>query len=200
MRYDESMNPLFTIGHSNRPLAEFLDILRENEVTAVADVRSSPFSRWCPQFNREALQRSLKEAQIEYVFLGKELGARRDEPECYRNDVAEYELIAKTPAFARGLDRVRRGAKTHRIVLLCAEKDPLTCHRTILVCRQLRDEIAIEHIVEGSRRESQEAAETRLLKLLGVAETGLFQNRADALNEAYDRQAAEIAYRRKAKR
>ena len=194
------MNPLFTIGHSNRPLAAFFDLLRENHVTAVADVRSSPYSRWCPHFNREALQRSLKEVHTEYVFLGEELGARREEPECYRNDVADYELIAKTPAFARGLQRVRRDAETDRVALLCAEKDPLTCHRTILVCRHLRDDFNIEHIVESGRSESQEAAETRLLKLAGIAETGLFQNRGDALNDAYDRQGAKIAYRRKANR
>jgi uncharacterized protein (DUF488 family) len=194
------MNPLFTIGHSNRALAAFLDLLRENQVTAVADVRSSPFSRWCPHFNREVLQRSLKEAQTEYVFLGEELGARRDEPECYRNDVAKYELIAQTPAFARGLDRVRKGAEKHRIALLCAEKDPLTCHRTILVCRHLRNDFAIQHIVESRETETQEAAEARLLKLAGVADTSLFLNHADALNDAYDRQGAKIAYRRKAKR
>lgn len=191
------MKPLFTIGHSNRPLAEFLELLRENQVTAVADVRSSPYSRWCPHFNRDALKKSLHEAQIEYVFLGEELGARREEPECYRDDVGEHELIAKTPAFVRGLERVRKGAQKHRIALLCAEKDPLTCHRTILVCRQLREEFAIEHIVERGGTESHTEAETRLLKLAGVSQAGLFQDRADKLSEAYDRQGAKIAYRRK---
>lgn len=191
------MNQLFTIGHSNRPLAEFLELLRENHVTAIADVRSSPYSRWCPHFNREALKGSLNEAKIEYAFLGEELGARREEPECYRDDVAEYGLIAKTPAFARGLERVRKGAEKHRIAILCAEKDPLTCHRTILVCRQLRDELAIEHIVAPGKTETQVDAETRLLKLAGISQTGLFQDDAEKLNEAFDRQGAKIAYRRK---
>lgn len=190
------MKPLFTIGHSNRPLAEFLELLRENLVTAIADVRSSPYSRWCPHFSRDALRKSLHESHIEYVFLGEELGARREEPECYRDDVAEYELIAKSPAFARGLERLRKGVETHRIALLCAEKDPLTCHRTILVCRHLRDEFEIAHIVETGKPETHAEAEARLLKLVGFDEEGLFQDRADKLNEAYDRQSSRIAFRR----
>lgn len=197
MRYDGSMNPLLTIGHSNRTLAEFLDLLRENQVTAIADVRSSPFSRWVPHFNREALKQTLREEQIDYAFLGEELGARRKEPECYRDDVAAYDLIAQTPAFARGLQRLRKGSEKHRIALLCAERDPLTCHRTILVCRHLRNEFAIEHIVAPGRTETHAEAELQLLKLLGIPDSGLILGRADNLQEAYDRQGAKIAYRRK---
>ena len=103
---------LFTIGHSTRTLDEFLSLLKQNEINAVADVRSSPFSRHMPHFNRDALQQSLKTHGIQYVFLGDELGARREEQECYVEGVAKYELIEKTAAFAEGLERDRG---THEI-------------------------------------------------------------------------------------
>ena len=95
---------LFTVGHSTRSLEEFLCLLAQNQVGAIADVRSSPYSRHMPHFNRDPLQAALKEHGIQYVFLGEELGARREEPECYVDGVAKYELIVKTTAFAKGLE------------------------------------------------------------------------------------------------
>lgn len=186
---------LYTVGHSNRTLDEFLSLLTENEVTAIADVRSSPYSRMNPQFNRDQLKRSLQEKNIAYVFLGQELGARRDEECCYEDGVARYELIAKTEAFIDGLKRIRDGSQSHRIALMCAEKDPLTCHRTILVCRHLKDEIAITHIVTDGRLETQEEAENRLLRTLNMDDRVLFESRDELLSEAYEKQGDKIAYR-----
>jgi uncharacterized protein (DUF488 family) len=126
---------LFTIGHSNHELSALLELLARHAVTAVADVRSQPTS-WLTHFDRAPLTEALRRAGIEYVFLGDELGARRAEPECYDGDRADYDAIARLPLFQRGLTRVRQGLEKHRICLLCAEKEPLDCHRTILVCRQ----------------------------------------------------------------
>jgi uncharacterized protein (DUF488 family) len=188
--------PLFTIGHSTRNITDFTALLVENRVTAVADVRSSPYSRHFPHFNMDALKDALRRCQIQYVFLGEELGARRAEPECYINDVARYELIAKTQAFESGLNRLRRGMQSHRIALMCAEKDPLTCHRTILVCRQLRKECSISHIIDHGVVEDHAAAETRLLRLTGLPDRALFDDRQEYLEEAYEKLGNEIAYRR----
>jgi len=187
---------LFTIGHSTRDIGSFIAVLRENAVTAIADVRSSPFSRFSPQYNIDSLKRTLLEQGIRYAYLGEELGARRAEPECYINDVARYDLIVKTQAFESGLNRLRHGMHTHRIALMCAEKDPLTCHRTILVCRQLRDECRISHIIDHGVVEDHAAAEVRLLRLTGLPERSLFDDRPEHLLEAYERQGKEIAYRR----
>src|SRR4051812_26369658 len=129
------MVELFTIGHSTHTAEKFLDLLRIHRIEAIGDVRSSPFSAWTPQFNRPALEASLRAASVQYVFLGDELGARRAEREVYLGGVARYERIAKVAAFQSGLDRVRKGAQKYRLALMCAEKDPLECHRTILVCR-----------------------------------------------------------------
>lgn len=187
---------LYTIGHGALELEAFIQLLVENGVAAIADVRSSPYSRYSPQFNREPLKAALLARRIQYVFLGEELGARRDEEECYLGDVASYELIAKTPAFERGIDRLRKGLQSQPISLMCAEKDPLTCHRTILICRHLKSEGEIVHILGPGELETQEIAESRLLKLVGLPNRDLFRSKAELLEEAYMRQGAEIAYRR----
>src|SRR2546428_1161057 len=109
--------PVFTIGHSNLEFARFAALLKQHGIQAVADVRSSPYSQYNPQFNRELLQRALREQGISYVFLGEELGARRSEPECYVNGRADYSLIARTPAFIRGLDRITQVASKVRIAM-----------------------------------------------------------------------------------
>lgn len=196
MPHETNDQQLYTIGHSNWEAAAFLALLKEHGIHAVADVRSSPYSRFSPQFNIDSLRRVLFDNQIQYVFLGEELGARRNEPECYIDDVASYERIATTAAFARGIQRLRTGLAARRIALLCAEKDPLTCHRTILICRQLREAVAISHILGPGECETHEQAETRLLKLIGLPERDLFRSRAELLDEAYTKQGEQIAYRR----
>ena len=186
---------LFTVGHSDHAPETFLALIRRHGVSAVADVRSSPYSRRNPQFNREALANELGRAEIRYVFLGNELGARRSEPECYKDGKAEYALIARAPLFLQGLERVRRGTDKFRIALLCAEKDPVTCHRSILVCRHLRELVSpIQHIREEGRLEGHDELESRLLALAGLPEGDLFHSRAELLERAYDWQSERIAY------
>jgi uncharacterized protein (DUF488 family) len=192
---DDPIEPLYTIGHSDHPTGRFLDLLAAHRIMAVADVRSAPHSRWHPQFNKEALAADLARAGIRYVFLGQELGARRSEPDCYEAGKARYELIARSPLFANGLDRVRRGLGQFRVALLCAEKDPLTCHRTILVCRRLKGTVpTIRHILEDGTVEPHPDAESRLLALAGLSDGDLFRSRDELLDEAYDWQGERIAY------
>jgi uncharacterized protein (DUF488 family) len=187
-------NPLFTIGHSNRELPEFVELLEEHGITAVADVRSQPYSGRHPDFNAEPLKMRLRQSHVQYVFLGDELGARRIEPECYVGGKARYELVAKLVAFRNGLDRIREGAREHRIAMMCAEKDPLTCHRGILICRHLRDEMEIRHLLSHAETETHEQAESRLLDIVGLPSRDLFQTREELLVEAYRMQGEKIAY------
>lgn len=194
-----AMNTLFTIGHSNHELPRLVELQRQHRVDVVADVRSQPYSARLPQFNKELLERGLEEMGLQYVFLGRELGARRDEMECYLEGQARYDLVAKTIAFANGLQRVRKGLEKYSVALLCAEKDPLTCHRTILVCRHLRGfGFPIQHIHEDGHLESHENAEERLLEITGDAEPFLFSMRQEQIERAYDRQGLKIAFRQDA--
>lgn len=196
------MRQVYTVGHSSQSIEEFIASLQRHTIEAVADVRSRPYSRRFPHFSREPLQATLKAADIGYVFLGRELGARRDEPECYVDDQARYDRIAKLPVFADGIQRVLDGVREYRVALMCAEQDPLTCHRTILVCHELkRHGLTITHIHRGGMLEPHRQAEQRLVaEELDAAEQGdLFAPADDAserLEQAYASRALAIAYRR----
>lgn len=189
------MNTLFTIGHSVNSVDRFIDLLSMHGITAICDVRSSPYSRFTPQFNRESLKGKLAEHHISYIYLGAELGPRSSDPTCYVEGKVQYDLLAKTDIFQKGLDRVRKGMASYRIALMCAEKDPITCHRMILICRYLlADDIYIKHILEDGTLEDNQAAEARLLSLLKIPPVDLFSNQTDQINRAYDIQSGKIAY------
>jgi uncharacterized protein (DUF488 family) len=188
---------IFTIGHSNQTLEVFLALLDRHGITAVADVRSQPYGR-LEHFNREYLSAELKAAGIEYIFMGQELGARREEQECYQDGVAVYEKIAKLPAFQKGLTQLRRHAESHNLAVMCAEKDPLDCHRMILICRHLRDcEFQIEHILADGGLEDHASAEKRLARKMGIERT-LFEpnlTEEEIIQRAYEERGREIAFR-----
>ena len=192
---------VYTIGHSNHPLERFLALLRRHGIEAVADVRSMPASRRHPQYNRERLEAALAGNGIGYLFLGKELGARRAEPEAYEGGVASYERIARLPAFRSGLDIVKQSAAEHRTALMCAEKEPLDCHRALLVCRHLRDAIdGIHHILADGVLESHAAVERRLAANIGAgaAQPDLFAvENEPPLERGYRERGFAIAYQRK---
>lgn len=155
---------LFSVGHSNYEIDVFISLLQKHGVTAVADVRSHPYSRFLPHFNRTALQESLNKEGIRYVFLGRELGARPSNQDCYVNGKAVYERIAATEAFHEGVQRVLKGLNKYKLSLMCAEKDPLTCHRAVLVCQHLRHlDLNINHILKNGDLESHNHLEERML-------------------------------------
>jgi len=186
---------VYTIGHSLHSFKEFVVLLKQHGVTALCDVRSKPYSRMNPQFNRENLKPALREHGIAYVFLGRELGARSEDPSCYVHGKVQYDRLARSPLFQNGLDRVRDGMKDFRLALMCAEKDPLACHRTILIARQLvKLGIEVEHILYDGTLETHEDALNQLLDRLSLSEKDMFRSRDDAIEEAYRMQAERIAY------
>ena len=189
---------LYTVGHSVHSLPRFIDLLKRHRISAVCDVRSTPYSRIHPHFNREPLREELKRHKIAYVFLGEELGGRSSDPSCYDADGrVKYDRIAVTDAFQHGLVRVREGIETHRIALMCAEKDPLTCHRAVLICRHLRNDtdLSILHILDDGRTEPHEECERRLLRLARMEQRDLFKSDQEQIEEAYEHQERRIAYR-----
>src|SRR2546430_918595 len=108
---------VFTIGHSTHASDKFIELLRTHRIEVLADVRSHPYSRFNPQFNRESLQSDLKSTGLKYVFLGRELGARSDDRTCYVEGAVQYDRLAATSLFQEGLDRVLEGVRTYRIAL-----------------------------------------------------------------------------------
>lgn len=192
---------LFTIGHSSLELEGFLKVVVTHEIKILCDVRSRPGSFRFPQFNREPLEICLASAEIRYEFLGESLGGRPSDPRTYHEDgVVNYEERRKAADFQSGIDHVLSLAASSNIALMCAEEDPLQCHRVLMICPALLERgITPLHIRRGGALESQREAEDRLLKLhdLAAFDSGsLFINERDlALQDALRRQAQEFAFR-----
>lgn len=182
---------VYTIGHSNHPIGRFLNLLHGADIEVVLDVRSIPQSRRFPQFGRRRLQEALAAAGIDYVFLGDLLGGKPGDPAVRRNGMVDYDLVAAAPAFQAGLKQARREAATRRATLMCAEKAPLDCHRTVLIARHLvarGDEIT--HLLADGAQLPHAAIEDELLKRYGPAD--------DLLATTMDRDTRlQIAYRRR---
>jgi len=169
--------------------------LKSAGVNAVADVRSAPYSRYQPQFNRDALEKSLREAQIEYVFLGDELGGRSPNENDFENGRVVYSRLRQRSEFDKGLERVIAGSENFVLALLCTEKEPLDCHRTLLVAQALSEQgVEISHIHSDSSLETHDAAIQRLLKMHKLDEEDLFTSRPELVSEAILKQEQKIAY------
>lgn len=187
---------LYTIGHSNHEITAFLGLLRRHGVTTLGDVRSHPYSRYVQQYSREPLKVALADAGIAYMFLGKELGARSDNPACYKRGKVQYDRLAQEPGFSEGIRRVIQGMDRHCIALMCAEKDPVECHRALLVARKLFEAgIPINHILADGAVETHKALESRLLALCKLPEGDMFTSREEFIAEAYSIQGERVAYR-----
>ena len=190
--------PVFTVGHSNHALDTFLKLLRQHGVDEVADVRSAPYSRHTTHFNRESLNRILDEIGIAYIFLGSELGGRPANRSCYdANGRVQYDRVAATEQFDNGIRRLIRAAAERRIALMCTEKEPLDCHRTLLIARSLAERgIAVEHILADGSLENHDAAMNRLLDIFKLPYDGdFFLSRAEVIANALARQAQKVSYR-----
>jgi len=186
---------IFTIGHSTHSEEEIFRLLETHHITSLVDVRSYPFSPRNPQFDRKPLHEALKRHGISYVYLGKELGARSDDPDCYQNGKVQYDRLANTELFKHGIVRVIEGMKTHRIVLMCSEKEPLQCHRTILISKELEKlDVLVLHIHDNGHTESQDEAMARLLQEEKMSENDLFLSRQELIEEACKRKEKKIAY------
>ena len=188
------MSEIYTIGHSNHAALRFIDLLQGAGIDCVADVRSTPFSRRNPQFSQKPLVASLKDAGIEYWFLGDALGARPKDPDCYEGGKASYARIAAAPSFQDAIGELIEDSHGKRIAIMCAEKEPLECHRTLLVGRALVQRgTELRHILADGRIEPHLDLEARLLHL--AKETvDLLNDRGAALARAYDRQGRRMAY------
>src|SRR5215472_5899949 len=166
---------LFTIGHSNHPIERFLELARVAGITAIADVRSTPASRRYPWFNQARLATRLTDEGIAYVPLGDALGGRPRDPRLYRDD------------------RVAEGTRRHRVCLTCAEREPLDCHRCLLVARALKTRgFAIGHLLADGTIEPHAQTEERLLALAG-GRSDLFADRDRQVEAAYARRAGTHA-------
>lgn len=193
---------VYTVGHSNHPIEEFLKLLVKHNINCVCDVRSMPYSRFTEQYNRENIKKYLSEHNIKYLFFGEEFGARREEKSLLTDGMVDFEKVAKNEKFIRGIERIEKGLeKGYRIALMCTEKEPIECHRTILVSRNLfLKGMAILHILSDGTAVYHQKIEEELvekyfpnrnqLSLFDMNET------IDYLKEAYKKANSDIGYRK----
>jgi uncharacterized protein (DUF488 family) len=159
------MSSFFTIGHSNHEIDKWVGLLRQHEIEVVVDTRSSPCSKYVPQFDREPMQRSLEQAGIRYLFLGAELGGRPANPAYYDADGhVVYGRLCEDGRFRTGIARLETGMERFRVALVCGEENPAHCHRRLLVGRVLAERGATMLHIRGDGRvesDAQVAADSR---------------------------------------
>ncbi len=205
--------PLFTIGHSNHPPGRFVELLRQHSIDSVADVRSSPYNRspYTAHFSRNTLEDLLEEHGIRYVFMGAELGGRPADRSCY--DAAgrvQYDRVARTDDFVFGIQDLLRYASEYRVALLCSEREPSECHRTLLVAHALTTEYGVpsgdvQHVLADGRLKSHANVMERLVDSANARKAQVRQydmfakpsgsdEMAQVIEKAVHEQAARVAY------
>ncbi len=192
---------LFSIGYATKSIGTLFKQLQEQEVSAVADIRSVPYSRAFPDYHREALQTALLDEGIQYVYLGEELGPRSKEDAHYDDTgQVQFDRLMQSRLFQQGIARLKAGMeKGLNIALLCAEKDPAICHRSLLVAHYLlvEEDIDVQHITHEGTLESQADLEQRLIQLQGL-QADLLTPAEDLASLAYQGQVQDRAYRKPA--
>ena len=198
---------IYTIGYSgyHQNASGFVSDLATHNISVVADVRTSPYSKYAAEFNRESLDAFLRTKGIKYVFMGDELGARPSDRTCYVNGSVDYDKIQKAELFQNGLRRLQDGIdKGFIIALLCAEKDPICCHRNILVAHALAKRgVEVRHLIQLAPGESavvEESSDTesRLFEecdMDQLSQGDLFMSNDERIERAYRARFKEIAYR-----
>lgn len=190
---------IYTVGHSNYEIDNFIKVISSYGIDFIVDVRSSPYSKYCPQFNRENIKDSLKNIGIQYLFLGKELGARPNDSSCYYGGRVQFDLLRKTELFKQGIARLKDAeSKVCLLAIMCSEKNPIDCHRTVLISRVLKEEgIDVKHIISDTEVIDQSQIEEQLQKKFKL-EPLLFDSENAAqerVAEAYEKQEEHITYK-----
>jgi uncharacterized protein (DUF488 family) len=150
--------PIYTIGYGARSIEAFIAVLQHYQIQYLVDVRSAPYSRYKPEFSKEALERSLAAARIRYVYLGDQLGGRPADPDCYVDGKVDYDRVKTKPFFQEGITRLENAFRQqHVLALMCSEGKPEECHRSKLISPALIERgVLVRHIDETDQLVSQE--------------------------------------------
>jgi uncharacterized protein (DUF488 family) len=162
----EGRLPLFTIGYGTRSVDQLIAILKSNGIEFLLDVRSSPYSKFKPEFSKEVLRLSLERAQIRYLFVGDTLGGQPKDPACHTDGKVDYDKVRAQPFFHEGIARLRNAFEQQRpVALMCSEGRPEQCHRSKLIGEALAAAgIPVCHIDEDGTRLTQTQVIDRLTK------------------------------------
>ncbi len=171
---------IYSIGHGNKKIKDFIAELKAFNIEYLLDIRSKPFSKWNPQYNKSSLEKELEKNNIRYVFVGKQLGGLPEDRACYDlNGKVIYDIIKTKDFFKEGLSRLTTAnAKKINLAIMCSESKPEECHRSKLIGQELlRKDISLNHIISQSKTKSQQTVMNELTK--GKGTTDLFGNETD---------------------
>ncbi|MCB0212868.1 MAG: DUF488 domain-containing protein [Anaerolineae bacterium] len=158
---------VFTIGHSTHKIEYLIDLLNKFDINCVIDVRSSPYSRIAPQFNKPSLNSTLRENNIVYMHFEKEFGARHTKPSLLdENSRVDFDKVRETTAFKQGVERLKNGLERgYKIALMCSEANPFDCHRFSMISYQLvREGMDVNHVLQDGNSIANSELEDQLLK------------------------------------
>lgn len=189
------MYNLYTIGYSGYNIENFISSLLKLEVNAIVDVRSSPFSKTFPDFNKDNLNRYLRKYNIYYIPMAEELGARPNNRSVYTDNQVDFLKMSESKPFLNGCSRIKEGLVNYTVCLMCSERDPITCHRSILIShnfKKMYPKANIFHIMPN-RIESNTEMEERLLSITRCGQLSLMGG--NPIDEAYLKQSKKIAYK-----
>lgn len=193
------MPSIYTIGYASKTIIEFIAQLRRHNITAVADVRSVPFSKIFIDYHQHNIQLHLAEAGIRYVYLGDELGPRSKDDSHYDGRQVNFSKLSQSQLFKKGLQRLTRSYdKGFKVALMCAEKDPANCHRSLLIAYHIQDaegDWEVKHINHDGSLEKQEELEARLVQLHGIKQD-MFTDATQQVISAHDKQCAAVNYKK----
>lgn len=202
---DTDRSTLYTVGYTSFPSpADLVETLREHGIRALVDVRSTPYSAHYEQYNKENIRRVLSEAGISYGNMALAFGARQEDPAFYKNGRLDFETFSRSDRFLRGRRRLEDGIDNgYTPVLMCAEKNPIVCHRAILVARAFSDAgYRVVHLLPDGEYKTHETLEQELLNLYfpdraqcSIFDAGEPLDEKEYLREAYVRQNDKIGFR-----
>lgn len=188
---------IFTVGHSNYEADKFIKILHSHSIEMLIDIRSAPYSKYCSQFDKDVIELILINNGIKYIFLGSELGARPKDENCYISGRVSFVRLKDSEHFKRGILSVIEQSSKYRIAIMCSEKEPINCHRAILISRVLEQQgHTIKHILDENELLDHKELEAQLLKKFKIEKT-LFDTESSGqlnLQEAYQEQEKMISY------
>lgn len=192
---------IYTIGHSNHDMEHFILLLKQYDINCIADIRSTPYSSYNKHFNKKNIRNVLLKNNIYYIYMGDQLGAKYDDSSLLDDNLrVDFEKVRKTTKFKEGINRLKLGLEgEYKIAIMCSEKNPIDCHRSILVSYSLaKNNIKVVHIINKNKTIEHEQIEKRLKEIYKKEwqQISFFNkpNNEKLLDYAYEKHNKEIAY------
>lgn len=196
---------IYTIGHSNYTVEKLIDMLKHYDIDCVVDIRGTPYSKYNVQYNLEAINHTLRKAGFVFIYMGEELAAKRKNKVSYNSEgYSDFEKVVTEESFIKGVNRLKDGCnKGYKIALLGAMQDPIRCHRSILVGRELiKYDFNVKHILDNLIIAYQDDIDEMVINKyykngvqISLIDDENIISREDMINEGYRKANKEIGYR-----